>query len=494
MIFLTKSKIFLYFLLSFILGIAVASFLEVAFLFIFILFLSGLVLMVIFWSKKKIRILAFCSILLALGILRFNFAQSKVDESKIQFYNNQEIEFVGLVSGEPDVRSDSLKLKINVSEVEGKKGNFGLVLLKTGLYPSYQYGDKLKILCELQKPEKINEFDYEKYLAKDDIYSVCYQPKIELIQKNQGNPIFALILKIKNKLNDSVNSNLGEPQASLLSAITLGVRRGLPDELMLRFSEAGITHIIAISGQNITIVTTILMNLGLAFYLSRRQSFYFASFILLIYVVLTGMSASVVRAGIMGFLVLLAMRLGRLNQSTNALVLAACLMLWVNPKLLRLDISFQLSFAAILGLIYLSPIFEKWLEKIPNNFQIKEMVTMTMSAQVFTLPLIIFYFSRLSVIAPLTNILILPILPYLMTLGLLAAIVGIIFAPLSQILFWILWLFLTYIIKVSYFFTSFSFSYFDLGKINWLIILVSYFLIILLILKFRSNVFEGKKV
>jgi competence protein ComEC len=481
-------------LLSYILGVALASFFEVAFLFIFILFLAGLVLIIIFWSKKKIRILAFCLIFLALGILRFNFAQPKVDINKIQFYNGQEIEFVGIVLGEPDVRSDSLKLKIEVFQVEATFGDYGQVLVKTNLYPQYDYGDRLKIDCELQKPGKINDFDYEKYLAKDDIYSVCYQPKIELLEKNKGNKIFGLILKIKNMLNDSVNSNLGEPQASLLSAIILGIRRTLPSELMLRFSEAGITHIIAISGQNITIVTTILMNLGLAFYLSRKQSFYFAGFILIIYVVLTGMSASVVRAGIMGFLVLLAMRLGRLNQSTNALVFAACLMLLVNPKLLRLDISFQLSFAAILGLIYLSPVFEKWLEKIPNPFQIREMVTMTMSAQVFTLPMIIFYFSRLSVIAPLTNILILPILPYLMTLGLLAAIVGIIFAPFAQIFFWILWLMLTYIIKVSYYFTSLPLSFFNLGKMNWLIIFISYFLIILLIFRFRKNVIQVKKV
>jgi len=490
----SKSKIFLYFLLSFIFGVATASFFKVSFFIVFVSFIFSLILVIIFWANKRVRILAFCLIFLVLGIFRFNFAQPKIDQNNIQFYNGQEIGFTGQVSAEPDVRSDSLKLKINVFEIEEKKGNFGLVLIKTGLYPSYQYGDRLKIDCELVKPGKINDFDYEKYLAKDDIFSVCYQPKIELLDKNQGNLIFALILKIKNKLNDSVNSNLSEPQASLLSAITLGVRRGLPDELMLRFSEAGITHIIAISGQNITIVTTILMNLALAFYLSRKQSFYFAGFILIIYVILTGMSASVVRAGIMGFLVLLAMRLGRLNQSTNALVLAACLMLLVNPKILRLDISFQLSFAAILGLVYLSPVFEKCLEKISNPFQIREMITMTMSAQVFTLPLIIFYFSRFSVIAPITNILILPILPYLMTLGLLAAIIGIIFTPLSQLFFWILWLMLTYIIKVSYYFTSLPLSFFNLGKMNWLIIFVSYFLIFLLILKFRKNVSQIKKI
>jgi competence protein ComEC len=346
---------------------------------------------------------------------------------------------------------DQVKLTVQVEKIR-ENGQWrlaeGLVLIKTGLYPVFQYGDQLDIKCYLHEPEEINGFAYDRYLAKSGIYSTCYQPMIKILSAGENHRLVRAILVMKNKFREIVERHLVEPQASLVNALILGLRGNIPPELNNQFSVTGITHVIAISGQHITIMAGLLTSLLISLGLRRGQVFWPIVFIICFYIFLVGLPASAVRAGIMALIFLLAARFGRLNNSINGLVFAAGLMLLINPKLLRDDIGFQLSFLAILSLIYLVPFFSEKLEKLPALGPVKEMFIVTISAQILTGPLIMYYFNRLSLIAPLVNILILPIFPPLMILGFLAIGVGFLHHGLAQLLFSPVWLLNSYFIKV----------------------------------------------
>ena len=188
----------------------------------------------------------------------------------------------------------------------------------------------------------------------------------------------------------------------------LGDRRGVSQDWLNKFSKTGTTHIMAISGMNITILSALVMNFLIFSGLWRRQAFYVAVIILGLYLLLIGWPPSAARAGVMGLLVMLALHLGRLNKLSNSLFFAAAFLLFFNPKLLRDDAGFQLSFLAVLGIGWFYPIFGRWSEKIKNRFLkvTADGLNITIAAQVFTLPLIAFSFSTVSLISPVANILI----------------------------------------------------------------------------------------
>jgi len=488
---MSKSKIFLVILLCFIGGVALRSYFEIPLFAAYLIFLACLTFLILFWQNKKIRVIALGGVFLFLGILRYQLALPKIDETKIQFYNEKnEITFLGKVIKEPDLRRDKTKLTLKIEKIlldNEEKNVSGRVLITVGLYPEYNYGDELKITGKLKTPKPVKNFSYDRYLARYDIYSVCYHPKIELIKKNQGSQLYGVILSFKNKLKHIINSSLPGDQAGILLAMTLGYRRGVSDELLDKFSRTATNHIMAISGLHITIISVILMALAIGLGLTRNKAFYLAVFILSLYILMIGLPASALRAGLMGFLVMLAMKEGRLNKATNALVFVAALILLFNPKLLRDDIGFKLSFLAVLGIIYLFPWLEKLLENVPSTLGIKSSVQITLSAQILTLPLIVLSFNRLSLVGPITNVLILPIMPFIMISGFGASFFGLISLNVARILFWPTWFLLTYLIGVIKFFSGFNFSSLEIKNISGVLIILIYLVIGFLIYRLKKH-------
>lgn len=487
---LSKSKIFLFCLLSFINGVAIRSFFVIEPFYIFCILLFGFVILfkgVIARSDPEHRegerrgnprqIIGLMIIFFSLGIFRYQVSIPKSTPDKIWFYNEQKITFVGIVTKEPDERINGVKYtmesKWHIANGKSQKVK-GKVLVTTLLYPKFEYGDKLQVTCRLKAPEPFKGFDYDRYLARYDVYSVCYYPEIKFISKDEGNYILSKILSFKSKLKSKVNKNLPEPQASLFNAIILGSRRGIPQELYDKFAAAGAAHLIAISGLHITIIAAILMILLNHLYISRNRAFYLITLILLLYLTIIGFPASAVRASIMAWLMLLAYKIGRLSQANRALVFVATLLILINPKILRDDVGFQLSFLAVLGIIYFSPLFDKWLEKVPRNFGLKSILQMTFSAQIMTLPVVLYNFGRLSLVSPVTNILILPVLPYLMIISFITLIASSLIS--LNIIWWPAWLFLTYIIKVIEILFKIPYASVDF-KISGLVVVVLYFLI-----------------
>ena len=279
------------------------------------------------------------------------------------------------------------------------------------------------ITGDLELPQNFTDFDYVAYLKKDSIeMTIFYPKKIEESRMNLSPAektkisIYRNIFIVKNKFQNAINLSVSEPNAAFINGILLGTRQNIPDDLKDAFSKTGTTHILAISGYNIMIISEAIL-LGLVWFFRRRIAFWISVVVIILFVILTGASASVVRAAVMGLLLSFAHGYGRLYDQKNSIILAGAVMIYHNPLTLVFDIGFQLSFAAVLGLIYLYPWLESRSYKISKLGGMKELILMTLSAQIAVAPLLIYYFGNFSLISLPANILILPFIPAAMLAG-----------------------------------------------------------------------------
>ena len=386
-------------------------------------------------------------------------------------HSDEKITFVGRIIKEPDKRSNNTKLTIQTEQ--------GRVLVTTRKYPEYKYGDELVIIGKLQTPTVFEDFNYQGYLAKDGIYSVVYYPRIEPTGKNFGNFFYKTIYSFKNKIKQAVEKLLPLPEVSILEALTLGSKKSLSENLKDQLNITGTRHIVAISGLHIMILSQILMFLLIGLGLWRGQAFYFTLAILVLFIIMVGAPASAIRAGIMGGILLFAQKIGRLNNSGRAVVFAGAVMLALNPLLLKFDVGFQLSFLAVLGIVYLKPIFDEWLNKIlPQRLkdwiekkelrkQVRSIVTMTFAAQVGTLPILVYNFGRISFISPLANVLIVPALPYIMGAGFIFSLGSVLWLGLGKILVWPVWFMFAYITKLVELLSKIPFAAKEISDVHW---------------------------
>lgn len=247
-----------------------------------------------------------------------------------------------------------------------------------------------------------------------------------------------------NPFLDIIGQVLPEPQAGLLNGILFGYKASFSADFYQALLATGTIHIVALSGQNLSILGRILAQVTLN--LGRKYSILATVGGLFIFVIFVGPQPSLIRAFIMSCMSLFAIYFGRLNWSLLSLILAAGLMLIVNPGWTG-DISFQLSFLATLGIILLGPRMQinknSLREKLKADFQVN--LQTTLAAQFFTLPLILWKFERFSMIAPLTNVLIGWTITPIMILGFILSLAGWLFLPLGQILAWIVWVPLTFV-------------------------------------------------
>lgn len=254
--------------------------------------------------------------------------------------------------------------------------------------------------------------------------------------------------KTTNLFSQKTNKLLPEPQTSLLNGILWGSKETMPSNFYEALRRTGTLHIIALSGMNITILVALIGKLTL--FWGRKKSILLTLLSIFVFIGFVGPSASVVRAGIMGSLTLIAIYFGRRDWSLLSLVLAAGIMLIFFANWLT-DVGFQLSFLATLGIILFAskPESQKArgvMEGILKNT--KENLRITLAAQIFTLPVMLITFKQLSLVAPVTNVLVLWIVQPIMILGFVLSLVSLVFSPLAYPLAWIIWLPLTYFIEV----------------------------------------------
>lgn len=482
---MTSSKIVLLLSLSFILGIFIASFFQISPASLFILICVGVLFFFISFWRRNLTILSFCLLFFLLSIFRYQSALSESEKSKLKQFNgiSDNLSIIGYIIKEPEfsqksqhlvIRAKNILFKDRVLECDEKM----LVILSPML--EYEYGQKLKIDGKISLPvDNIDGFNYKNYLKKDGIYTVMIFPKVKVLEEKTRPPLksflYGKILKLKNRIRKNISQNIPYPQRLILNAMLLGDKKGISENLLDKLNITGLRHLTAISGLHVTILSSILLSLFLGLGFWRQQAIIFSLIFIIIFVLLTGLQPSAVRAVIMGGIFILAQYFGKTYVSSRAISFAAFLMLLQNPLLLKYDIGFQLSFLAMIGIIFFSPILESFFRKIPNFFQLKNILILTISAQIFTLPLLLFNFGYFSLIAPITNILVLPILPLILGSGFLFAFLGIFFRQLGYIFSLPCWLLLTYLLKIVDFFSrSWAAKIFN---ICWQWLIISYLLL-----------------
>lgn len=454
---MSKSKIFLGLSLGFIGGVFWRSFGNFNFFWLYGLVVGAVIILVIFWKNPKAVLAAFFIVFFIFGIWLTEDKLKRLDDLNL---NQKEFSGEVKIVKEPEQKGSYQNLVVATLD----KNKF---LINVYSYPQYFYGDALKVKCILEIPEN-KKFNYQMYLAKDGIFYLCSKAKIEIIARNQGNGFYAAMLKIKSQLQKNIDKNIPAPQSGLLSGLLLGGDDKLSQEIQNNFSQTGMTHIVAVSGYNVTIIAEYLMFLGIFLGLWRKQAFWFALIGIFLFVFLVGFPASAVRAGIMGSLLLWAMKNGRLSNAQNAIIFSAGIMLLINPLLLRFDIGFQLSFLATLGIVYFSPFLENRMLKKYRTFGMGEILILTLSAQIFVLPIILYNFKSLSLISPLANILVLPIIPLTMFLGFGLIVSQFIFPPLAIIFSWLTFLPLKYEVEVIGFLAKLKYSSVGIENFSWI--------------------------
>lgn len=443
-------------------GIAIARAMDIPWQVLLLFGLSSGLILFLWRDERRVRIGALCALVLAAGAGRYWLALPRFDEGSLATYNETgPVTLEGLVVGEPDVRDRHVNLRVRAQRVTLPDGTErevrGLVLVSTPRYPQRQYGDRVRVEGKLETPQDLLGFSYRDYLARRNIHSVMWSAHVEHLAENQANPLMYHLLAFKQRARESIAGLLPEPQAALLSGILLGVESGIPDELMDSFSATGTTHIIAISGFNVTILAGIFTGLAQQVF-DRRRAVWAAVAAIVVYTLFVGASAAVVRAALMGLLYLFGRYLGRPSYAPVSLAAAVIGMTAWNPHVLW-DLGFLLSFAATAGLMLYTEPLERacagaagWFTSVDRAEGIaramSDIFLVTVAAQITTAPLLVASFGQLSLVTLLTNALILPVQAYVMITGGIAALAGLILRPAGRLLGWVAWVFLTYTIEM----------------------------------------------
>lgn len=436
---MTKSRIFLALCLAFIGGVFAVSFVGQSLVLAAAVFVLGGLAATIGWYRPNARLAGFLLMAAALGIWRYSTAYAHRTDATALAPLLQARSVTGVVVEPPAQFPNRTQLTVRVAEPVAAK-----VLVTTRRYPEYHYGDQLQLEGRIVEPGMINGFDYRSYLAKEGIAATMVQPKIIALAVRQGNPALALLYGFRERFLAHLHAVLPAPHGSLAGALIVGERASLPDSLLEDFRRTGLTHIIAISGFNFTVVVVALGYALRWLMVPYRWQFPATIVAVVLFTLLAGATASVMRAAVMGVLAHLAIRSGRRYRIVNAVTFAGLAMLAVNPLLLRWDAGFQLSFLATLGLVFIGPIFAPAFQWVPAWLGLRETVIMSLAAQAAVLPLSLAIFGRISLIAPVSNLIVVPLIPYTMAAAFAAGLAQWILPAVGAVAAFPSWLLLQY--------------------------------------------------
>ena len=447
---------------AWLLGIGVASLLEVGSGFWLLMAATALLGAVALWRVGRAGLALAGVAALALGGARLASARPTIDAGHVAYYNGAAgVVLRGEVAAAPDVRDTGRRLRVAARElvVAGvARPVEGLVAVQTRRYPVAGYGASLELAGDLVAPEALGSADYAAYLGRQNVFSAMQFPQVTVLAADRGSPFRRALLAARSRGLAALAAVLPGPQAALLGGILLGDDSGLPPATVDAFRVTGMTHIIAISGFNIALVIALLDRLATPL-LPRRTAALVIMLCLLLYTLLVGAAASVVRAALMGAAYLIGLRLlGRLTFAPAALLVAAFFMTLLDPQTLW-DVGFQLSFAATLGLMLYA---SAWTRRLQQGVEaalspaagrtarrlLGEALIVTLAAQALTVPLLLFHFGQLSLASLPANLLVLPAQPAVMLTGAVALLGGLVAPALGRVVAWPAWLFLTYTIGV----------------------------------------------
>lgn len=393
------------------------------------------------------------SVLVLIGAATYSVFAPAPSTPELDSAVDSKVVVEGVVVREPDVRERAVLLTV--------KSDVGMVLVRADRFTAVAYGDRILATGKIELPQEFETdtgrtFNYPMYLRAHGISHTMSFAHIEIVSHNNGHPIVAPLLGIKNWFVRGIETALPEPESSLLSGLLLGEKRGLGESLTESFRRSGVIHIIVLSGYNVALVINFILA-GAALFLSRRLAFTVAGVAALAFMIMTGASETAVRATLMALVVLVSKAFYRPAIGLRILLMVAAGMAVWNPFLVLFDLSYQLSILATLGLILFSEWFIPYLTWTRSKTLI-EIISTTLATQIAVLPLLIYSVGQVSLIALVTNILVLVAVPWAMLFGFIAALLALLSPIISFPVSVVAYALLAYIINVSMFLGSLPFA------------------------------------
>ena len=442
-------------------------------------------------------------VVLVAGLVR---VEASGEPARLDVPGPRTVALRGVVATDPETSGPAVEFTLRVEEIdlgEGWTRDEGRVLVRTRPLgelvqrresPYFRYGDVLEIEGGLQVPAKLGNFDYGKYLAAQGIgFVMPFPDRVSLLGEGGGNAARAFLYKVRRGISRRLDEALPEPQASLAQALLLGLRDRIPEDMAGEFRDTGTSHLLAISGLHVGTVLATSIAAG-AWALGRRRQVYLLLPLAAVwgYALLSGLSPSVERAAIMGSVYLLAILVGRPRTILPPLAFAAAVMAGKDPGVLK-EVSFQLSFAAMAGIAFLSTSATPWWEHMlgadpgaepwwrhPARWCMAA-IGVGVAATVATLPLVAFYFQQVPTVGIPATVLALPAMPPLLLLSLIAATGSAIHPELGQVLGWLAWVPLEYLIQLVHLFSRVPGSTFSVPAFSGLLVWGYYAALVLLV-------------
>jgi competence protein ComEC len=403
-----------------------------------LLFILGLAGYLMNWrhNGKLILLVFFC--------LGFYFCRLSVEsiDTPLNNFAGHYVVLTGTVVQEADRREDrvSYVLKSQSARLGSRENHSAALVLANVWQPEYLYGygDVLTVKGKLSLPEQPGNpgaFNYREYLARQGIglvMSVNGEQNVAYSGTGESSRLVAFALSVKKKLLLVVDKTFSAEQAALVKGILFGSCGQINAEVTEAFQQTGLIHILSVSGLHVGFVLLAVLALASAFKLPLRYNLPVASFILIFYAVLTGMSPPVIRAVVMALLLLSARHLGRQRDWAVALCLAALLNLLYKPLNL-FNPGFQLSFLATWGIFYLVPAIVAFLQqKLRISKRLAEVLAVPLAAEAATLPPVAMHFNLIALVAPLANIVCVPLVGAITLLSALGTTAGLLSLSLAQ--------------------------------------------------------------
>ncbi len=441
-------------------------------------------------DPSQLRLLLWSLTCLALGAARFVQAQPELGPDHVSsLRDGPEMVLRGRIVAEPDRRDRRTDYRVAVDALRedcagGASGCWrpmrGKILVQLPPFPPHRYGERVRLEGRLESAPELEGFDYGAWLERKGIFAIANRARMVTLDSGGGNPLRRFLIALRERGRAALAAALPEPESSLATGILLGDARRIPRAVDEAFQLTGTTHVIAISGSNISLLV-VLMMATLGRWLGQRRAAPLILIVLALYSSLVGADAAVVRAAIMGGLMVLAGQLGRPGDAAAALMAAAWGMSIWNPHV-AWDLGFQLSFAATAGLIAFSARFagglEAWLARSMPSGRARaavrlseEAVLVTLAAQLTTWPIIAWQMGQVSIAGLAANFMILPAQPAVMGLGGLAMTAGMLWTPFGRLLGLLAWLPLAWTIRVVEFFAALPLASVNLPLPLWAMLL-----------------------
>ena len=460
--------------------------------------LAGAAIFVKFKNKSVLTMILLGSAILFYSSFNYSLRVNDPGLTHISNLINEKIRcrVFGEINDWPKLKSNRTEISLDLDSIftDQAIATYGKILIKlSDTSTVIQRGDKLEFygtIYPVRQFENSIGFDYGRYLQIKGLFGIVHLPTLlnVRVEKSSRFDIFNLVHNLRKSIRDSFYRNLSPPSASLASGFLIGETRNISADVYRYFRDSGTLHLLAVSGSNVALVLLFFITILKPFSVSRNQRSVILIIVIFLFIFVSYSEPSVIRAGLMASIIILAGIIQRKYDLNNVIALTALLILLVEPAQF-FEVGFQLSFVTAWGIILAVPIYEDIIKRYRlSNWRKYLFVIFAVSliAQLFSAPLIIFYFKQIPLYSLAANMVIVPLVSMAL-FGILALlIVDLILPVLGQFIGAVLNYFLLKIVAVIEFFGANDNSVIEIGKLSIFNFLFCYLFLVGLIFAYKS--------